>query len=155
MDLIKDIKRNRLKHRQKEPLKKDIFNQISSIVKRYELNKNFLKVLDGVEDYLSNVNLNANRVRVKASMESPLFSLVTKDEYMLTISIIKKIGNSYLKFAYSPEEILLCGPLFRLNPSLTPENLERYHFETLFLHERVKADNKEHDEISNRSIEDT
>lgn len=76
-------------------------------------------------------------------MEWPLFSLATEKEYALTMSIISKVDNSYLKFAQSPGEILLCGPLYRLNPSLSPEKLRRYHFETLLLHERAKTENKE------------
>ena len=76
-------------------------------------------------------------------MESSLFALATKDEYAITMSIIDKVDNAYLKFANSPEEILLCGPLYRLNPSLTNQKLMRYHFETLLLHERAKAFNSE------------
>jgi hypothetical protein len=141
MDLLKDIKQKRVKQRQKQPFRRDVFNHISGLVRWYGLQESFLDVLENVEDYLANNNLNDNRVRVKASMESPLFSLVTKEEYALTMSIIKKNDNPYLKFAHSPDEILLCGPLYRLYPSLSPEKLTRYHFETLFLHEHVKANN--------------
>jgi hypothetical protein len=140
MNLLTHIKRKRKQQRKKQPIKRDTFNQISGIVRTYGLKKNFLNVLENAADYLSKVNLNANRVRVKAPMESPLFSLATEDEYVLIMSIIDKVNNSYLKFAHSPEEILLCGSLYRLNPTLDPEKLIRYHFETLFLHERAKAD---------------
>jgi len=140
MNLLTHIKRKRKQQRKKQPIKGDTFNQISGIVRTYGLKKNFLNVLENAADYLSKVNLNANRVRVKAPMESPLFSLTTEDEYVLIMSIIDKVNNSYLKFAHSPEEILLCGSLYRLNPTLDPEKLIRYHFETLFLHERAKAD---------------
>ena len=154
MSLLTNIKRKRKHQRIKQPFQRNTFNQISSIVKNYGLNKNFLSVLAKVEDYLSNTNLNDNRVRVKASMESPIFSLVTKDEYALTMSIINKIDNSYLKFAHSPDEILLCGPLYRLNSSLSIEKLIRYHFETLFLHERAKANNIKPDVKLTRKIDD-
>jgi len=140
MNLLTNIKRKREQHRKKQPFKRDIFNQVSGIVRTYGLNMNFLTVLEKIEEYLSKMNLNSNRVRVKAPMESPLFSLVTQDEYALTLSIIRKIDNSYLMYAHSPEEILLCDPLYHLNPSLSPVKLARYHFETLFLHERVKVD---------------
>ena len=76
-------------------------------------------------------------------MESALFALATKDEYALTMSIIGKVDNAYLKFANSPGEILLCGPLYRLNPSLPNQKLMRYHFETLLLHEYAKTTNNE------------
>ncbi len=141
MDLIKDIKRKRAKQRRKQPFKRGVFNQISFIIRTYGLKKNFLSVLENFENDLPKTNLNATRVRVKTPMENPLFSLVTKDEYALTKSIINKVDNSYLTFAHSPEEILLSGPLYHLNPSLSPEKLRRYHFATLFLHERAKEEN--------------
>jgi hypothetical protein len=143
MDLLKDIKRNRAKQRQKKPIKRNVFNQISVLVRQYGLEKSFLNALDEVEDYLSTKNLKFARIRLKVPVESPLFFLVTKEEYFLTMSIIKKIDSPYLRFAHSPEEVLLCKPLYRLNPSLSTERLMRYHFETLYLHERAKVKNTE------------
>ena len=143
MDLLKDIKRKRVEQRRKQPIKRDVFNQISGLVRCYGLEESFLSVLDGIEDYLSRKDLKLGRVRLKRVMENPLFSLATQDEYSLTMAIIRKVDNPYLKFAQSPEEIVLCEPLYRLNPSLGPEKLMRYHFETLLRHESAKADNKE------------
>ena len=139
MNLLHHIKHKRAKQKRKQPIKRDVFNQICSLVKQYDLKESFLSVLDNVEDDLSVENLKFNRVRLKAPMERSLFSLATKDEYALIMSIIDKVNNSYLKFAHSPEEILLCSPLYRLNPALTNQKLVRYHFETLYLHERAKA----------------
>jgi len=139
MDLLKDIQRRRAEQRQKKPIKRDVFNQISGLVRRFGLEESFLDVLDDVEDYLPGKNLTSARIRVKVPVEPPLFSLVTEAEYFLAISIIKKIDSPYLMFAHSPGEILLSGPLYRLNPSLAPEKLMGYHFETLFLHECAKA----------------
>ena len=141
MNLLTHVKRKRKQQRKKQPIRRDVFNQISGIVRQYSLKKNFLDALDEVEDYLSTKNLKFARIRLKVPVESPLFSLVTKDEYLLTMSIISKVDNPYLKFAHSPEEILLCKPLYRLNSALGPEKLMRYHFETLYLHERAKVKN--------------
>ena len=140
MTFLQNIRNERARQRKKNPLKRDVFNQICSLVKQYDLKESFLSVLDNVEEDLSGENLKFNRVKLKTPMESSLFSLATKDEYSLTMSIIGKVDNAYLKFANSPEEILLCGPLYRLNSTLGPEKLMRYHFETLFLHERAKID---------------
>ncbi len=137
MDLLKGIKQKRVKQCLKQPIKRDVFNQISDLVRWYGLKENFLDVLDKVEDYLSKEDLQYTRVRLKTPMERSLFSLVTESEYSLTLSIISKVDNTYLQFAESPEEILLCRPLFLLNPTIGPEKLMRYHFETLFLHERA------------------
>ena len=141
MNLLTHIKRERKQQRKKQPIRRDVFNQIGGLVRRYGLKENFLDVLDKVEDYLSKEDLQYIRVRLKTPMERSLFSLVTESEYSLTLSIISKVDNSYLQFAESPEEILLCRPLFRLNPTIGPEKLMRYHFETLLLHERASTDN--------------
>ena len=37
MDLLKDIKQKRNKRRQKQPIRRDVFNQISAVVKKYGL----------------------------------------------------------------------------------------------------------------------
>jgi len=142
MDLLNDIKRKRAKQRQKKPIKRDAFNQISTLVRHYGLEKIFLDALDEVED-CSTKDLKFARIRLKVPVESSLFSLVTQEDYFLTMSIIKKVDCPYLRFAHSPEEILLCKPLYGLNPSLAPERLMRYHFETLLLHERTKIKNTE------------
>ena len=143
MDLLKDIKRKRAKQKQKRPIERDAFHQISGLVRQYGLEKSFLDALDEVEDYLFTKNFKFARIRLKVPVESSLYSLVTKEEYFLTMSIIKKVDCPYLRFAHSPEEILLCKPLYGLNPSLSPEKLMRYHFETLLLHERTKIKNTE------------
>ena len=140
MDLLKDIKKKRAEQRQKKPFRRDVFNQISSIVKRYGLNNDFLSILDNVDDYLAGQNLKFSRIKVKALMENYLFSLATKDEYTVAMSIVNKIDNPYLKFAHSPEEFILCEPLYRLNSSIDSKKLIRYHFETLYLHELAKLD---------------
>ena len=143
MDLLKDIKRKRAKQKQKKPIQRDAFNQISDLVRQYGLEKSFLDALNEVEDGLSTKDLKFARIRLKVPVESSLFSLVTQEEYFLTMSIITKVDSPYLRFAHSPEEILLCTPLYRINPSLTPDRLMRYHFETLLLHERTKINNME------------
>jgi hypothetical protein len=143
MDLIKDIKQKRAKQKQKKPFERNVFNQISGIVREYGLTENFLAELDKVEDDLSTKNWKFARIRLKATVESPLFSLVSKDEYFFTISIIEKVGNPYLKFAHTPGDLIWCGPLYRLNPSMASEKLRRYHFETLYLHERAKTKTSE------------
>lgn len=143
MDLIGHIKYNRAKQRQKKPIKIDVFNQISGIVRQYGLKESFLDIFDTVEDQFSAENLNLLRIRVKTPVVRPIFSLVEKEEYDLIMSIIYKADTPYLEFAHSPEEILLCKSLYRLNPAISAEKLSRYHFETLFLHERVKRNRME------------
>jgi hypothetical protein len=138
MDLLGQIKNNRVKQREKKSVTPDVFNQISSIVRQYGLKQSFLDIFPAVENDLTPKKANFFRIRLKTPAVRPLFSLVAEDEYYLTMSIINKVDNPYLLFAHSPEEILLCKPLYRLNPALSSETLMRYHFETLFLYERAK-----------------
>ena len=140
MDLLKDIKQKRAKQKQKKPFRRNAYHQICCIVKQYGLNNDFLSIIDNVDAYVSRESLNFPRIRVKAKVKNHLFPLATKDEYMLTISIISKIDNPYLKFVHSPEEIIWSESLYRLNPSIDSKKLIRYHFETLYLHERSKKD---------------
>lgn len=143
MDLLKDIKQKRAKQKQKKPFGRNAFHQICCIVKQYGLNNDFLSIIDNVDAYVSRECLNFPRIRIKAQVENHLFPLATKDEYVLAMSIISKIDNPYLKFVHSPEEIILCKPLYRLNPLIDSQKLIRYHFETLYLHEHTKAKDTE------------
>ncbi|MBW1917478.1 MAG: hypothetical protein JRI57_05585 [Deltaproteobacteria bacterium] len=75
----------------------------------------------------------------KAFFQPPLFALGTAPEYQVTMAIIAAVNNPYLQFVHSPAEILLCGPLFKLNPALNPELLGRFHFLTLWQRKRLRG----------------
>jgi hypothetical protein len=79
-------------------------------------------------------------VREKEQLELPLFCLATEEQYQVTRAIMNRVANPYLQFANSPEEIRLCMPLFRCNPSLGAAALSRHHFETLLLAERAREE---------------
>jgi len=137
MKIVQYIKNERAQHKKKKPFRRDVFNKISGLVRWYGLDDDILKRLDKANDYLPKEKTISVRFRPKIPFEFPLYSLATKEEYNLAMAIIQKIDNPYLQFVQSPEEILLCQPLYRLNPELSPEQLMQYHFETLFLHERA------------------
>lgn len=139
MNLLQHIRNERARQRKKKPFKRDIFNQISSIVRRYGLDESFLTVIEGAEDYLSQTNLELHRIREKMPLDPPLFLLVTHEEYRLARAIISKVDNPYLQYAHSPEEIFQSRPLHRLNPTIPAETLMRNHLETLLLYEYSKA----------------
>lgn len=142
MTLLKSIRLSREKQREKQPFKQNLFSRISGIVKHYSLDESFLGFLEDAEKHKVKSDLEPVQIRMKKPMVAVLFSLVTEKEYALTASIISQIDNPYLQFAHAPEEILLCKQLYRLNPSIPPERLERFHFRTLILHERNKAGNR-------------
>ena len=141
MNLLQHIRSEKTQQKKKRPFERNVFNKISGLVRWYELDDGILKRLDKAVDYLPKKKSVSGRLRPKIPFEFPLFSLATKEEYSLAEAIIQKIDNPYLQFAKSPEEILLCRPLYDLNPALSQEQLTQYPFETLFLHERVQADN--------------
>ena len=136
MNLLQHIKNKRAQQSKKQPLRRNAFSTTSGLVRWYGLDDRFLQALYKAVDYLSEEKLKLVRGRSKVLIEFPLFSLLTKEEYSLTMAIISKVGNPYLQFVQSPEEILLCKFLYSLNPALSPEQLRQYHFETLILHER-------------------
>lgn len=140
MDLVKHIKRERAQKRIKQPFRRTLFDRISGLVKEYSLGESFLSSLDNFS--LPRENLKFDHVRAKEPFEPPLFSLSTEEEYRVTMAIINKVNNPYLHFVNSPDEILLSGPLFHGNPSLEPDKLARYHFETLLLDELAKSESR-------------
>jgi hypothetical protein len=112
-----------------------LFARVGGIVRQYGLKESFLEMIENYNDYHPTTEGRFARVRAKADFVPPLFCLLTKQEYRLTISIMNKGDNPYLMYASSPDELLLSKPLFSKNRFLQPEVLTRHHFETLLLRE--------------------
>lgn len=138
MDLLEHIRHKRTRKRKKQIFEREVFTQISAMVRWYGLDESFLIKLDNVEDYPSVEKMDFIRIKTKKPFDFPLFSLSSRDEYDLTRAILRKMNNSYVSFAHSPEEILLSGILYRMNAELRPEELRRYDFETLLMVEHAK-----------------
>ncbi|MGA7875250.1 MAG: hypothetical protein WCA08_06270, partial [Desulfoferrobacter sp.] len=66
MDLLNDIKQKRARQREKQPIKRDAFNQVSWIVRHHGLDENFLKILDQAANDLFKDDYKPARVRMKA-----------------------------------------------------------------------------------------
>ncbi len=139
MTLLQHIKNERARRREKKPFRRDIYNQISGIVRQYGLDESFLTVIESAEDLLAQTNLELQRIREKMPFEPPLFSLVTHEEYRLTRDIINTVDNPYLQYAHSPEEIFQSRLLYRLNAAIPAEALMLNHLETLLLYDYSKA----------------
>jgi hypothetical protein len=140
MDLLQNIKSDRIRQRKKQPYKREVFNTISGIVKGYGLSEDFLELLGKTEDYPSRKSMEFTAVKAKKKFEFAPFCLVSKEEYRLAMTIAGQINNPYLQFARSPEEMLLSAPLYAANPSLGLDDLLRYDFETLLLCQRAKEE---------------
>jgi len=143
MDLLDHIKHKRTQKIKKQPFEREVFTKISTLVRHYGLDENFLKHLDTPEDYPPGEKMDFLRVKPKKPFEFPLFSLCSRDEYDLTQALLRKVNNPYLSFAHSPEEILMSGMLYHMNAKLRPEALRRYDFETLLAYEHAKKYLKE------------
>lgn len=137
--LIQHIRKKQTRKRKKQPFERTIFTRICTLVKMYDLGECFIEGLEKREYSSDLENLEFSREKAKDTIESPLFALATEKEYRIAMSIIGKVDNLYLQFVHSPEEILLCKPLYRLNPSMDSEKLMKFHFETLYLYECAKA----------------
>jgi hypothetical protein len=135
MDLVKDIRRGRAQQRATIPFRRTLFDRINDIVKRYALGEPFLANLASFSDDTLGEYLVVYRMRPKDHWELPLFSLSSEAEYRVTIAILNMANNPYLHFVSSPDEILLCRPLFHRNPFLESEKLAHHHFATLLLQE--------------------
>lgn len=138
MDLSRKIKGERARRRMKRDLERSLFTRIHHLVRSYRLGRDFLNALRNVRGALPDPASGAlPRVRSKEAFDPPPFSLATREEYLVTLEIIRKANNPYLRFARSPEEIILSRQLYKWNPSLGVHRLESMHFESLLLLERV------------------
>jgi hypothetical protein len=135
VDLLRHIRSERAQKKTKQPLSRALFDRINSLVMKYALGETFLERLGNFTDDPLRESVEFDRLKAKAHFEPPLFSLSTQEEYRVSMAIMEKVNNRYLHFVNSPDEILMCGPLFRRNPFLGPDQLARYHFETLLLYE--------------------
>jgi hypothetical protein len=142
MSLLQAFKSERAGKREKRSLERTAFAIIQGIVTAYGLQEDFLaRLAEPPEEVLPDC---ARRPELeKEPFAAPLFPLATAAEYRLTLAILEKINNPYLKYVHSPEEILLSLPLFRRNPALTPDKLTRCHFRTLLWQEIAKERVKE------------
>jgi hypothetical protein len=141
MDLLQELKREHSLRNTKRPHWRSAYTIVNLIVKRHGLTEDFVAKLTGnATPNISDGNgFTHGPLKRKKRLEALPFSLSTRKDYLLTKRIIQTTDNPYLRFAHSPDEIILSAPLFRMNPTLPTKLLERQHFETLFLSEQAKA----------------
>lgn len=140
MDLLHNIKSDRARRKRKQPHGRSVFHTVSCIVKEYGLGEDFVRLLDHKQDCRFPERIESLKVKGKKGFELPPFSLVSQEEYRLVTTITGRLGNPYLEFAQSPEEIILSAPLYRANPSINSDKLLRYDFETLLFYQRAKEE---------------
>ncbi len=140
MDLLRRIRTGRAEKRRKPAFQPTLYTRVSGLVRRYGLDQPFLRALETTGELPQADELSAIRPKRKEPYEPPLFSLCTEEEHRVTQAILARVGNPFLQYASSPEEILVCESLFRQNASLSPETLVCHHFETLLLAESARRE---------------
>jgi hypothetical protein len=138
MDLLHDIRSDRVRYKRKYFRIREMFNTVGGILKGYGLDKSFLKRLNQAEDLPSRKNTEFFDIKTKKVFELPPFALLSREDYMLATTIIDRLANPYLPYAHCPEEMLLSVALYKANPLLKFDHLSHHHFETLLLCERAK-----------------
>ncbi|MGQ9688598.1 MAG: hypothetical protein ACUVXF_07415 [Desulfobaccales bacterium] len=133
MNLKDAVRQSRERGREKEPFCPSLFTQVGGLVRRHGLGEVFLRVMGALNDTQAEVLARRHRGAAKPQYEPPLFFLATQGEYQAIQQILTVLSNPYLRWARSPEELLLSPFLWRRRPDLTPEMLAERHFAELFL----------------------
>jgi hypothetical protein len=140
MDLLKSIRNGRARHRKKQPHQKAMIDTVIGLVKHFGLGESFLELLNETRDQRAGKAVTGTPVRARRAFDLPPFSLVSQEQFRLAAAIVGRVGNPYLGFARSPEDILWSAPLYAANPGLGPEELLGLDFETLLVCERAKKE---------------
>lgn len=135
MVLRREIRSQRVQEKTKRPFEPRLFDRVGLVVRSFGLGDDFLQILDNLGAGPAPEEYRFRGPRRKGRLEPLLFALLTQEEYRVAVGIMERVPNPYLAFSASPYEILLSGPLFRLNPGLEAESLARHHFETLLMAE--------------------
>ncbi len=140
MDLAQDIKRDRRIRSRKVPQERRVFTTIGCIVKEYSLAEDFLTIREPSRDILDEDMVRTLRPKAKKRLDLPPYCMLPEAQYRLTQAIIRRWDGPYLRFASSPEEILLSRLLYDASPSLSAEDLMRHDFEALLLSEYARRE---------------
>ncbi len=135
MVLRKEIRSQRVQERTKRPFEPRLFDRVGLVVRSFGLGDDFLQRLDNLGAGPTPREFRFRGPRRKGRLEPLLFALLTQEEYRIAVGIMERVQNPYLAFAASRYEILLSGPLFRMNPDIGAGSLARHHFETLLMAE--------------------
>lgn len=135
--LINQIKREH-RAKKKEPYRPSAFSVVKVIVEEYGLVESFVEKPVSLPRIKAPGGLMQGPLQAKKKLEIPPFALADRGQYLLAMKVVDTFINPYLPFARSPDEIVLSGRLYSLNPSIRPKLLEKRHFESLFLVELAK-----------------
>ncbi len=133
MGLRDSIRRQRERERTPEVFAPDDFTRVAAILKAFGLDgETFLKRLD--EEPVSRTVARAlgQGWTRKTPMRFPPFALVAPESFAVLEAVVSRVQSPYLPWAESPEDLLLCRPLYALHPTIAPPRLARYTFAFLY-----------------------
>lgn len=140
MDLHRRLKQARA--RPKEPFRRSAFTVAGALVREHNLDESFPERLWEVAAQGTEW-VRSYEPQPKSPFKPPLFVLAAAQEFRLIQAILAAADSPYLPFAHSPDELLASGPLFLLNPDLSPSILAQIHFRVLLAREIVQAELQE------------
>jgi len=135
MDLKDFWLQKRLRGKEKEPFSPSRFSHVGGLVRRYHLGEAFCRLLKDSTEAGAEKLAWDSQSKAKVPYEPPLFFLATTEEYPVIQEILAALDNPYLRYAHSPEEMLLSQPLWRRRPDLDQKELAARHLAALFLHD--------------------
>ena len=135
MDLKEAWRRERLRERAKEPISPSLFSYVGGLVRRHQLGAEFCRLLENMTEEGAEKLARDHESAAKVQYEPPLFFLATPEEFEVIQEILSDLDNPYLRWAHSPEEMLLSPHLWRRRPGLEPEELAQRHLAALFWHD--------------------
>ena len=139
VDLPESIRKERARKKRRQPLECTLFERINGLVRAHALGEDFLAMLSDFREEALPENVRFERMK-KRPYAPPLFPLSRPEDFRVTMAILDRGNNPYLRYAASPDEILLSGPLFDRNPRLAPDTLARHHFGTLLIAEIARGE---------------
>lgn len=133
MDLKNSWRQERLRERAKQPFSPALFSHVGGLVRRHHLGGTFCRLLEDMTEAGAEKLAHECQSKAKVPFKPPLFFLATPEEFQVIQEILSGLDNPYLRWAHSPEEMLLSQPLWRRRPGLDPEELAERHFAALFM----------------------
>jgi len=131
MDLKDSLRQDRARGKVKEPFSPSLFSHVGGLVRRHHLAEEFCRLTVTMTTAGAETLARRCLSEGKQQYAAPLFFMATSEEYQVVQKILTALGNPFLAFAHSPEEILLSGTLWQRRPGLDPEILTSRHFAAL------------------------
>lgn len=139
VSLRDSIQKRRERSKTREVFEPDAFTCVAAILEAFGLSgETFLRLLDEEPVSRTVARALAREGPRKTVVSLPLFALVDPPEFPPLETILSRVQCPYLRWAASPEDVLLSRPLYALHPSIPPRRLKRYSYAFLYRYYAAK-----------------